>query len=292
MQFKMRNIFIGVVGLLLVLAACRLPVRPEDSSGTQRPQNPPTNEAPLPLAEEQAWILVWQDEFNDTQLDEENWIADINDWGGGNQELQYYTDRSENVYLENGFLHIVGRKESYRTRDYTSARLNSAQSWTYGRFEIKAKLPEGQGIWPAIWLRSSTDPYGSWPASGEIDIMEMLGHEPSVIYGTLHYGSPWPDNEQSQGSTVLSSTGFHEFALEWEVDEIRWYVDDIHYLTIDSWYSNGGEFPAPFDQPLDVVLNLAIGGSWPGDPDDSTIFPQTFLIDYVRVYKKSQVSEK
>ncbi|MCK4784714.1 MAG: glycoside hydrolase family 16 protein, partial [Desulfobacteraceae bacterium] len=233
-----------------------------------------------------SWELVWQDEFNDHHLDEDNWIADVNDWGGGNQELQYYVDHSENVYLENGLLNIVGRKDTYLTRDYTSARLNSTRSWTYGRFEVKAKLPEGQGIWPAIWLRSVAETYGPWAASGEIDIMEMLGHEPTVIYGTLHYGSPWPDNEEKQGSTILSSQEFHVFALEWDEDEIRWYVDDVHYLTIDSWYTSGGNHPAPFDQPFNVVLNLAIGGTWPGNPDKNTLFPQKLLIDYVRVYQK------
>jgi beta-glucanase (GH16 family) len=234
------------------------------------------------LRKHDPWKLAWQDEFNDDHIGE-NWVADVNDWGGGNDELQYYTDRSENVYIENGLLYIVGRKESYLTREYTSARITSTESWTYGRFEIKAQLPEGQGIWPAIWLRSDTEPYGSWPASGEIDIMEMLGHEPTVVYGTLHYGLP---DEQKQGSTILPSQGFHVFAVEWDVDEIRWYVDDINYLKIDSWYSNNGNYPAPFDQPFNIVLNLAIGGIWPGNPNESTSFPQKLLIDYVRVYQK------
>lgn len=232
------------------------------------------------------WELVWQDEFDDSHLNKDNWIAEVNDWGGGNQELQYYTDRNENVYVENGLLHIVGRKEIYLTRDYTSARLTSTRSWIYGRFEVKAKLPEGQGIWPAIWMRSVDNPYGSWAASGEIDIMEMLGHEPTVIYGTLHYGLPWPHNEENQGITILNSQGFHVYAIEWDVNEIRWYVDNAHYFTASSWYTNGGEYPAPFDRPFNMVLNLAIGGTWPGDPDLNTTFPQQLLIDYVRVYQK------
>jgi len=243
---------------------------------------------PTPTIEEKPdpWKLVWQDEFNNHRFDRNNWVADVNDWGGGNHELQYYTDRSQNVYVENGLLHIVARKEHFRTRKYTSARLTSTESWTYGRFEVKAKLPEGQGTWPAIWLRSASGPYGAWAASGEIDIMEMLGHEPTVIYGTLHYGLPFPDDEEDQGSTEVSSQGFHVYALEWDVDEIRWYVDNVNYFTVNSWYTSGGDYPAPFDQPFNVVLNLAIGGNWPGSPDENTSFPQELLIDYVRVYQK------
>jgi beta-glucanase (GH16 family) len=232
------------------------------------------------------WKLVWREDFNDNRLDKGNWTADVNDWGGGNQELQYYTGRRQNVYVENGLLNIVGRKERYLTREYTSARLTSVWSWTYGRFEVRAKLPAGRGIWSAIWLRAAGEPYGPWAASGEIDIMELLGHEPNVIYGTLHYGLPWPGNEQKQASAVLQPEEFHVFALEWDVNEIRWYVDDVNYLTVNTWYTSGGDYPAPFDQPFNIVLNLAIGGTWPGNPDASTTFPQKLLIDYVKVYQK------
>lgn len=302
MRFNLTYICIGAAMLSAAIVAC-VPV-----AGTETVKETPTivgktpimvkktptlekipatvKETPTTEGKHSPWKLVWQDEFNSRYLDRNNWTADVDDWGGGNQELQYYTERNRNAYVENGLLNIVGRKEAYLTRDYTSARLNSTRSWTYGRFEVKAKLPEGQGIWPAIWLHSANEPYGPWPASGEIDIMEMLGHEPNVIYGSLHHGLPWPHDEEKQGKTILTSQGFHVFALEWDIDEIRWYVDDVHYFTVDSWYTSGGNYPAPFDKPFYIILNLAIGGTWPGDPDETTSFPQKLLIDYVRVYQK------
>ena len=299
MHFNLKFIFICTIVLFGLLAACVFvegnqaveqnpTVTAKQTPTVTVEQIPTVGAEQTPTIEEKhnPWKLVWQDEFNDFHFNKNNWVAEVNDWGGGNQELQYYTDRSENVYVDNGLLYIVGRKESFLTREYTSARLTSTRSWTYGRFEVRAKLPEGQGIWPSIWLRSVDLPYGPWPTSGEIDIMETLGHEPTIIYGTLHYGSSWPDGQENQGSTFLPSQGFHIFTLEWDVDEIRWYVDNRKYFTVDSWYSRGGDYPAPFDQPFNIVLNLAIGGTWPGNPDESTLFPQKFLIDYVRVYQK------
>lgn len=270
-------------------AARQIPILQVEQNPTLevKPKSMPTRQIEqVPTVEEKhnLWKLVWRDEFNN-HFDKNNWIAEVNDWGGGNQELQYYTDRKENVFVKNGLLNIVGRKERYLTRDFTSARLTSTQSWIYGRFEVRAKLPEGQGIWPSIWLRSAENPYGPWPVSGEIDIMEMLGHEPTTIYGTLHYGFPLPHGEQKQENTSLKDQGFHIFAVEWDMDEIRWYRDGEKFFTVDSWYSSGGNYPAPFDQPFNIVLNLAIGGVWPGNPDESTSFPQKLLIDYVRVYQ-------
>ena len=239
-------------------------------------------------AKSPTWALIWHDEFNESAPLQENWYIDINDYGGGNQELQYYTDRTENVHIKDGMLHIVGLREDYLTREYTSARLTTQDAWTYGRFEIRAKLPEGQGIWPAIWLISDTEPYGSWPTSGEVDIMEMLGHEPNIIYGTLHYTNPQSEHAQFQGAATLSPGEFHTFALEWDENEFRFFVDGEQYFTVDAWDSDVGAFPAPYDQPFNIIVNLAIGGTWPGSPNEDTIFPQDFLIDYVRVYQRGE----
>jgi beta-glucanase (GH16 family) len=294
MQFKLRHIFIVVSFGSLVGCTPGVGIEITEQSPTTAIEMIPTlaieptsttaiEQIPTIEGAHNSWKLSWQDEFNNSDLNENDWVADVNDWGGGNKELQYYTDRSENVYVENGLLHIVGRKETYRTREYTSARLTSARAWKYGRFEVKAQLPRGQGIWPAIWLFSAIAPYGTWPASGEVDIMEMVGHEPSIIYGTLHYG----DDEEKQGSkALLPSQGFHIFALEWYENEMKWYVDDVEYFAADSWNNTSIDFPAPFDKPFNVVINLAIGGTWPGSPDGSTSFPQEFLIDYVRIYQK------
>lgn len=249
------------------------------------------------IPEPEGWQLVWHDEFDGTTIDKTKWEHEVNAQGGGNNELQYYTNRELNSYLENGSLVIQAQKEHYTgpegTREYTSARLRTLKKgdWKYGRFEIRAKLPFGQGLWPAIWMLPSEWKYGGWAASGEIDIMELIGHEPNKVYGTLHYGSEWPDNVHTGKSYVLPqgnfSDDFHVFALEWERTEFRWYVDGVHYQAQTKWHSSNGEYPAPFDQYFHLLLNVAVGGNWPGDPDNTTIFPQKMVVDYVRVYKKN-----
>ena len=161
----------------------------------------------IPVPE--GWELVWHDEFDETSINPEKWSHEVNAKGGGNNELQYYTDRSENSFIENGSLVIQALKEHYTgpegTREYTSARLRTYRKgdWKYGRFDIKAKLPLGQGIWPAIWMMPSESKYGGWAASGEIDIVELLGHEPNKVYGTLHYGGSWPNNVHTGKSFTL-----------------------------------------------------------------------------------------
>jgi beta-glucanase (GH16 family) len=169
------------------------------------------------------------------------------------------------------------------------------QSWKYGKIEVKAKLPQGQGIWPAIWMMPENDStYGEWPMGGEIDLMELLGNEPNKIYGTIHYGNP---HEQSQGTYTLPNgqsfaDSYHVFTIEWEPGEIRWYVDGHLYYTANNWFSrdltNEADYtyPAPFDQPFYMILNCAVGGTWPGNPDTTTVFPQEMDVDYVRVYQK------
>ncbi len=243
------------------------------------------------------WELVWSDEFNGNEIDFTKWAIEEHGHGGGNNELQYYIDRKENVRVEDGNLVIQANKERYEQagiiREYTSGRIRTKRraSWQYGRFEIKAKLPKGRGIWPAIWLLPETAQYGKWAASGEIDIMELLGHQPNVIHGTLHYGQPWPDNQSSSGTYTLESgdfsEDFHVFALEWTSSEIRWYIDGTLYQKQNQWHSSASPYPAPFDQPFHLILNVAVGGNWAGPPSVSTPFPATMRVDYVKVYQQA-----
>ena len=242
------------------------------------------------------WELVWNDEFDGNEIDPAKWEHEVNGEGGGNNELQYYTDRQLNSLIDNGKLAIRALKETYTgpdgTREYTSARLRTKNKgdWKYGRFEIKAKLPFGQGLWPAIWMLPTDWVYGGWAASGEIDIMELLGQDTKKVYGTLHYGGEWPNNVHTGDSYTLMlgsfSSEYHTFTIEWEENEIRWYVDGKLYSTQSSWYSSNAPYPAPFNQRFHIILNVAVGGNWPGNPDSTTTFPQTMLVDYVRVYRK------
>ncbi len=246
----------------------------------------------------EGYTLVWYDEFNGAEIDPTKWEHEVNADGGGNDELQYYTDRALNSYIDDSVLVIRALKETYTgpggTRNYTSARLRTKNKgdWRYGRFEIRAKLPYGQGLWPAIWMLPTDWLYGGWAASGEIDIMELLGQEPEKVYGTLHYGGQYPNNVYTGDSYELSTgnfaSAFHVFALEWDSTQIRWYVDGLLYETQSSWYSAGNDFPAPFNKRFHLILNVAVGGNWPGNPDNTTSFPQKMEVDYIRVYQKSQ----
>jgi len=244
------------------------------------------------------WALVWQDEFDGSQIDRTKWGHEVNAQGGGNNELQYYTSRAENSFVKDGVLVIRALKERYTgtegTREYTSARMRTFHrgDWKYGRFDIRAMLPRGQGLWPAIWMLPTDWLYGGWAASGEIDIMELVGHEPNKVHGTLHYGGEWPNNVSSGLSRTLPQGDFsnelHVFRLEWEPTEFRWYVDDQLYQTQKQWRTQNRPYPAPFDQRFHMLLNVAVGGNWPGNPDATTLFPQTMAVDYVRVYKRTE----
>lgn len=243
---------------------------------------------------ESDWKLIWQDEFEGNQVDLKKWDFEVNAMGGGNNELQYYV--TNNASVSDGHLIITARQENYTgpegTRRFTSSRIRTKQrgDWKYGRFEMRAKLPIGQGIWPAFWMMPTDDTYGGWPHSGEIDIMEVLGHKPDTLHGTLHYSSPERVHTYRGTNTVLPSgtfaEAFHVFGLEWETNEIRWYLDGQLYQTKTNWTSGTNIFPAPFDQRFHIILNLAVGGNWPGAPDPSTVFPQTMVVDYVRVFQK------
>lgn len=240
--------------------------------------------------------LVWSDEFDAAQLDPEVWFFESGDGsqygmrGWGNNELQYYLP--DNAWLGDGLLKIEARSESTNGYSYTSARINTRDrfAFRYGRIEARIRLPGGQGVWPAFWLMPQDSAYGRWAASGEIDIMEAInlgGSGGNFVHGTIHYGGSSPVNESS-GEEYLVSTDataeFHTYAVEWDPLAIRWYVDGVLYSVLDTWYSTGGEFPAPFDQPFYIILNVAVGGNWPGSPDSSTVFPVTMEVDWVKVF--------
>lgn len=243
--------------------------------------------------EETQWRLVWEDNFDGPagQLpDSTMWGFDVGtDWG--NAQLEYDTDRPENASLDGaGNLAIVARKESYLGRGYTSARLTTKGLFepTYGRFEARMQLPWGQGLWPAFWLLGANIDAVGWPDCGEIDIMEYRGQEPSIVHGSLHgpgYSGGQPVTQSYQIMNDRFDTGFHIFAVEWSAEEIRWYVDGTRYQTVRP-EDVPGEWV--YNHAFYIILNLAVGGNYVGAPNASTVFPQTMLVDYVRVYEAAQ----
>lgn len=250
----------------------------------------------------QSWEKVWSEEFETDTLDVETWEYQFGTGaseglvGWGNNELQYYTDREENIFIEDDKLHIIAKAENFSGQDFTSARIRTKdmQDFKYGRFEISAKLPEGQGIWPAIWMMPTESVFGSWPASGEIDIMELVGHEPDVVHGTVHYGTNQPYDHQFSGGAYTLDEGkfsddFHEFAIEWSPEQIRWYVDDEFYYMVTPDHVEPS-YNWPFDEYFHFILNVAVGGNWPGNPDSSTEFPQSMIVDYIHVYEDEELT--
>ncbi|WP_421132786.1 family 16 glycosylhydrolase [Alteromonas sp. A079] len=288
-----------------------------------------------PSAPVSDWQLVWSDEFDGTSIDDDKWTHEVNCAGGGNNEAQCYTDEGTNSFVDDGVLNIVALPaEEGAQKPYTSARLNTRYKgdFKYGRIEMRAKMPSGQGSWPAFWMMPTDEVYGGWPRSGEIDIVEAVnlkaadidGNPEAHIYGTLHYGKEWPNNDSSGQAYSLPNDAnpaddFHTYAIEWQEGEIRWYMDGYLYATqrrsevrVNSkgeatglahrgWYAEyfeqgSGELTtfwdnAPFDQDFYLILNLAVGGNWPeavnetGINADAFAQGQTFAIDYVRVYE-------
>jgi beta-glucanase (GH16 family) len=246
-----------------------------------------------------SWSLVWSDEFSapsGSLIDGSKWTAEIGGGGWGNNELEYYTARPDNAYQSGGSLVIKAIKEKYSgsdnvAREYTSARLITKNrfSATYGRFEAHIKLPHGQGIWPAFWLLGSDIDDVGWPTCGEIDIMENIGKEPSIIHGTIHgpgySGEGGISSYYSLSNNRRFADSFHTFAVEWEPNVVRFYSDGILYKT-----RTPADLPAGktwvFNKPFFILLNLAVGGNWPGNPDSTTVFPQLMLVDFVRVYQR------
>lgn len=272
----------------------------------------------------QGWKLVWRDEFAGDAIDPTKWDFDIGNgfyddknsvWipGWGNEELQYYTGEPANVSVKGGMLTIRAVKESLLGCGYTSARLKTRKrdgtplfTKLYGRFDIRARAPWGKGLWPALWMLPQDDRYGGWAASGEIDLMEIVGEKSHEVLNSIHFGSVYPQRSLITHVHPLPNGGtvadWHVYSLEWEPGEIRFYVDGVHTATRDHWWSCSrtadgkgldpkrasdlNPWPAPFDQPFYLVMNLAVGGNFPGAPDAATHFPAELVVDYVRVYDK------
>jgi hypothetical protein len=227
--------------------------------------------------------LVWSEEFQTFALNTSVWNYEQGSGGWGNNELQKYTNTEENVHLDSGYLHITSLNPSGTS--YTSGRINThgKKEFTYFRVEIRAKLPEGQGIWPALWMMGSNYLVLGWPKCGEIDIMELLGHEPSVVHGAAHwYSNGHVSRTNSFGlSSDKFSSGFHIFSVTWTPNKLIWMVDKQQFF-----YLTREEIPNfPFNLPQFFICNVAVGGNWPGSPDQTTVFPQHMIVDYIRVYQ-------
>lgn len=250
------------------------------------------------------WVPVWSDEFEGREIDRSKWSNEENGYGGGNNEQQYYSNAPKYSSVKDGLLHLSVYRDAHTTSDgktqpYTSARLRSIYrgEWTYGRIEIRAKLPAGEGIWPAIWMLPTNSPYGGWAAGGEIDIVESKGSEVDKTIGTLHFGDKWPKNAYKGGETKFpgknAAEDFHTYMIEWKKDEISWFLDGKKWQTIEKkdWFSAAAKKSdtAPFDSPFHLIFNVAVGGHFFGgtqqDPKNlpDSAFPQTMIIDYVRV---------
>ena len=237
----------------------------------------------------QQWNLVWSDEFDGTVIKDSNWTHEIGGNGWGNNELQYYTDRDTNSYVSNGYLVIQALEENYSAWNYTSARLKSQgkKFFKYGKILARIKLPYGQGIWPAFWMLGESFPVVGWPDCGEIDIVELVGGPTgdNTVYGTAHWEDANGQHAQYGNSYTLSSgifaDSFHLFSITWDDQKIRWFVDNHLYHEIDITPPSLSEFHEDFF----IILNIAVGGNWPGPPDSTTVFPQKMEVDYIRVYK-------
>ena len=240
---------------------------------------------------QEGWTLAWTDEFNEG-IDADKWTYELGDGcpnlcGWGNNELESYTDGPENSFIRDGKLVIKAIQDG---SNYTSARMISKNKYqfNFGRIDVRAKMPFGQGIWPAIWLLGSNIDQVGWPACGEIDIMELVGHEPNKAHGTIHYGPAFPNNKSSSGTFTLEegtfADQFHVFSLIWNNGHMAWMIDDVVYKEIDR--TTLGNETYPFNNEFFFILNVAVGGNWPGAPNSTTTFPQEMEVDYIRVFQR------
>lgn len=287
------------VGLLLILGvACStfpaglFPPTPTPTMTSTMTPTPTPSPVPGPTAipVTAGWHLAWHDEFDGQAIDTSSWTYDIGAGGWGNAELEHYTSRPENARIENGMLMIEARKEDYKGAAYTSARLKTQglKTFQYGRIEARLKLPAGQGMWPAFWMLGDDIILKNWPGCGEIDIMELKGQEPSTIHGSAH-GPGYSGGAALTGGFTLPGGArfdqdFHVFSVDWYPDHLTYSVDDVAYET--KTVAELGSKKWVFDHPFFIIMNVAVGGSWPGAPDATTVFPQRMLVDYVRVYKR------
>jgi beta-glucanase (GH16 family) len=240
------------------------------------------------------YTLAWGDEFNTNTLDASSWAIESGDGcpalcGWGNNELQYYLAPPNNLFFQDGKMIIEAKSESYGGKNYTSSRIKTQgkRSFKYGRIDIRALLPKGKGLWPALWMLPQDNIFGGWPRSGEIDIMELVGSEPAKASATVHYG-PGPGSIFiNRNFTLPASTfndAFHVFSMEWQQDVMKFYVDNNLYSTVTK--ADVGSNNYPFNENFYFLINLAVGGNLPGSPDATTVFPQWFIIDYIRVYQQ------
>ena len=256
-----------------------------------------------PQTGESRWALVWSDEFDGpdgSRPDAAKWKFEVGGNGWGNHELEYYTNRPKNSFLLGGNLVIQAVKEKFTgpdhvARDYTSARMTTKGFFeqAYGRFEARIKIPRGHGMWPAFWLIGNDFGKIGWPGCGEIDVMENIGKEPSTVHGSMHGPGYSGDNDFTSVYKLPGGVnffdGFHVFAIEWEPGSVRFFVDQELYATFTPSRLPAGR-KWVFDHPFYIILNVAVGGVWPGPPDSTTVFPQAMLVDYVRVYKAQKGS--
>lgn len=276
---------------LIVISSCLFGCSKNDTAPVQSNDSTKTEQSDSSAWKIDGYTLIWQDEFEGPQVDASKWVCEIgNNNGWGNNELEYYTNRPENVKIDNGNLIITAKKESYSGKDYTSARLKTQGKFScrYGKIESRIKLPYGQGIWPAFWMLGNNISTVGWPKCGEIDIMEMIGGSgtrDNTVYGTAH----WADEKGahvSNGKNYLYPGGkfsddYHRFALMWDEEKMIWLFDDIWYFI----FPINSTTLSAFQKNQFMLLNLAVGGNWPGNPDGTTVFPQTMTVDYVRVYQ-------
>ncbi|QIL75494.1 MULTISPECIES: family 16 glycosylhydrolase [Hymenobacter] len=278
--------FLGAA-MLCCLTATACTEEKEKSVPTPTPTPPAATEVNAEARDfSQYTELVWSDNFDGSALDQSKWTYEVSDnWY--NNELQATTNSSENLYLNGGNLVIQAKREQLRNRQYTSARIvtKGKQDFAFGRVDIRAKLPKGKGIWPAIWMLGSNDSQAPWPACGEIDIMELRGSQPAVNISTIHFGNTTADRKQ-KGTEVRLPTGdfaddYHIFSLVRSKGQLRWYLDGQQYFSVTSSEVS----PYPFDNKFYMILNIAVGGDFDGNPDASTTFPKQMQVDYVRYYQ-------
>lgn len=279
MSFKVlsRTVLLNFLFISVSISGCK-----KDDS-TANPQNS--------IPEIPGYTLVWNDEFDKQNIDLTKWEHEVNGDGGGNNELQFYTARPTNSFIENGHLVIKALSENYQNRSFTSARIRSKNKgdWLYGRIEASAKVPTGRGTWPAIWMLPTDWEYGGWPMSGEIDIMEHVGYDQNVVHGSIHtkaYNHVIGTQKTAKLTIPTATSAFHVYAVEWFEDRIDFYIDTIKYFSFKN--ENKSWEYWPFDKRFHIILNLAVGGNWGGAQGiDPSAFPAQMEIDYVRVYKKN-----
>lgn len=299
-------------GVKLQLYKCNGTAAQDFSAGDVKVQVPTPTQTPTvsntslvdaATPKKAGYHVAFSDEFGSTNLDLTKWNLACDGSGGGNNELQYYLPFPANHFLSNGNLTIRVLKGGFLGQQYTSAKLTTQGifDFTYGWIEARIKVPQGQGLWPAFWTLPKDMLYGQWPTSGEIDIMEILGGEPGKLYGTIHYGPAWPNQKQlSQLKTATPGTDysqdFHVYAADWQPDHVDFYLDGVKYFTVNAsdtqWYTDSqGAVPStgpngwPLNIPHYLLLNMAMGGQWPGAPDPS-ISQGDLVVDYVRVYQQ------